>query len=235
MIPKAKAQDSARKVSKLSSRKFSEADRFCAVSEQTFQLDLSSNNVGSAKQKTEAHESSFYHQGQQHNHKSNYSSSISNNKSENKTGVFHNKKLSVDVIKEFVGDVKNPVSRHNSNYSSQVANSGFSTNVPNSKGPIQQNYLGGGKVRENEVGKENCGGKSANKDLAFSNYLKNRELSENEKWEKEKVISDLELVQDFSKTKVNKSFGRNKSLIDIDVSDINFLFDKKLSNAEKIS
>lgn len=83
LIPKSKARDSARKVSKLSSRKFSEADRFGAVSEQTFQLDLSSNNVGSAKQKTEAHESSFYNQGQQHHHKSNYSSSISNNKYEN--------------------------------------------------------------------------------------------------------------------------------------------------------
>jgi hypothetical protein len=139
------------------------------------------------------------------------------------------------VIKDFVGDGKYPASRHNSNYSSQVANSGFSTNVPGAKGPIQQNYLGSGKLRENEIDKENCAGKSGKKDLAFSNYLKNRELSENEKCQKEKVISDLELVQDFSKTKQNKSFGRNKSLIDIDVSDINFLFDKKLSNAEKIS
>ena len=46
----------------------------------------------------------------------------------------------------------------------------------------------------------------------------------------------MEIVQDLTKTK-SKPFGRNKSVnsIDVDVNDINFLFDKKLSNAEKMS
>ena len=63
-----------------------------------------------------------------------------------------------------------------------------------------------------------------------------KHISPNGLIKNEKVISNLELVQDFGKTK-QKCFGRNKSLnsIDIDINDINFLFDKKLSNAEKIS
>ena len=43
---------------------------------------------------------------------------------------------------------------------------------------------------------------------------------------KDNMMSNLELVQDFSKTK-QKCFSRNKSVnsIDIDISDINFLFE----------
>ena len=118
-----------------------------------------------------------------------------------------------------------------------------SSNSISSQNPTQEshlftNYLKN-KENVNSVLHPDQYGVQSNVNLMENDSLiemiKHKEIQAN-LVKKDNMMSNLELVQDFSKTK-QKCFSRNKSVnsIDIDISDINFLFDKKLSNAEKMS
>lgn len=116
---------------------------------------------------------------------------------------------------------------HTYNNSMNNSSTSQSKNNHNNDSHMFDHYL---KNKENLVQKVISNNNSIikNQDYKMSENDSLIEMIAKKEVQNNKIISNLELVQDFGKTK-QKCFGRNKSLnsIDIDINDINFLFDKK--------